>query len=318
MTKVLITGANGFIGSALSERLSMDGLLVRAACRNQSNFDGNKIEPVEVGDIDAHTDWQKALKDIDIVIHLAARVHVMNESASEPLAEFKKINTAGTLNLANQAAKAGVRRLIFFSTIKVHGEQTEETYRASDEVNPQDPYSLSKWLAERGLQEIRENSGLEIVIIRPPLVYGPKVKGNFLRLIKLVNKGFSVPLASIKNKRSMVGIDNLCDLVKTVLLHEKADGEVFLVSDGRDLSTPELIEYLARCLEKPARLIGFPVSWLYFFARVVGKKPEFERLCGSLRVDIQKNREILDWQPPYSIEHGISKTVADFLQRDKR
>ena len=297
MTRILVTGANGFIGAALIEQLSADGYWVRGAYRTPAQPVTKGIEQVIIGEIDGDTDWREALKEIDIVIHLAARVHVMNESAFDPLAEFKKINTAGTLNLANQAAKAGVRRLIFFSTIKVHGEQTEKTYRASDKVNPKDPYALSKWLAEQGLQEIRENSGLETVIIRPPLVYGPKVKGNFLRLIKLVDKGFPVPLASINNKRSMVGIDNLCDLVKTVLLHEKANGQVFLVSDGRDLSTPELIEYLARCLEKPTRLIGFPVSWLYFFASVVGKKPEFERLCGSLQVDIQKNREILGWQP---------------------
>jgi UDP-glucose 4-epimerase len=318
MTKVLITGANGFIGSVLSKRLLMDGFLVRAAYRNQSNFDSNKIGLVEVGEIDANTDWQIALKDIDVVIHLAARVHVMKESASDPLAEFKKINTAGTLNLANQAAKEGVRRLIFFSTIKVHGEQNDKIYSASDNVNPLDPYALSKWLAEQGLQEIRENSELEIVIIRPPLVYGPKVKGNFLRLMKLVNKGFPAPLANVNNKRSMVGVDNLCDLVKTVLLHEKADGEVFLVSDGRDLSTPELIQYLARSLEKPARLFPFPVSWLYFLAGLFGKKPELERLCGSLQVDIQKNQEILSWQPPYSVEDGIGKTVTDYLEWNKQ
>ncbi len=318
MTRVLITGANGFIGSALSERLLPEGFLVRAAYRSQPKLVAEEIEMVVVGDINVQTDWQKALKDIDIVIHLAARVHVMQESASNPLAEFKKINTEGTLNLATQAAKAGVRRLIFFSTIKVHGEQTEKIYAASDQVNPQDPYAFSKWLAEQGLQEIRKNTGLEIVIIRPPLVYGPKVKGNFLRLINLANKGFPIPLASVKNKRSMVGIDNLCDLIKTVILHEKADGEVFLVSDGQDLSTPELIQYIARCLEKPSRLFPFPVSWLYFFAALVRKKPEVERLCGSLQVDIEKNREILGWQPPYSVEHGIGKTVADFLEWSKR
>lgn len=318
MTRVLITGANGFVGTILSEKLSMDGVLVRAACRCKSNFNNNEVELVEVGDVNAQTDWQKALQDIDIVIHLAARVHVMHEAASDPFAEFKKINTAGTLNLANQAVKAGVSRLIFVSTIKVHGEQTNKIYSASDDVNPSDSYALSKWQAEQGLQEIRDNNGLEIVIIRPPLVYGPKVKGNFLRLIKLVNKGFPIPLANVKNKRSMVGIDNLCDLTKTVLLHEKADGEVFLVSDGQDLSTPELVQYLAGCLKKPARLFSIPVSWLYFVAGLLRKKPELERLCGSLQVDIEKNREMLGWQPPYTVEEGIRKTVTDYLERNKR
>lgn len=318
MTQVLITGANGFVGAELSRQLLADGYMVRGAYRTNPSNIAKEIEQVIVGEINADTDWQAALEGIDIVIYLAARVHVMNETATDPLAAFSAVNTAGTLNLADQAAMAGVRRLIYFSTIKVHGEQTEKIYSASDEVNPLDPYALSKWRAEQGLQEIQRKTALEVVIIRPPLIYGPKVKGNFLRLISLVNKGWPIPLASVENKRSMVSLDNLCDFVKVAMTHKKADGEVFLVSDGHDLSTPELIQNIADSMKKPARLLPFPVSGLYFFACLAGKKPEVERLCGSLRVDIQKNQNILGWRPPCTIKTGIEKAVTDYLEEAKR
>ena len=316
MTRVLVTGANGFVGSVLSKQLVDEGFKVRGAYRSRTKADScpNNIEKAIVGEINSNTDWQEALQEVNNVIHLAARVHVMQETEIDPLSAFKAVNTEGTLNLAEQAASSGIKRLIFLSTVKVNGEQSEKVYSASDEVNPDDSYALSKWLAEQGLQTIREKSGMEIVIIRPPLVYGPQVKGNFLRLIKLIHKGLPIPLASVKNRRSMVSIDNLCDLIKTCLLHTKANGEVFLVSDGHDLSTPELIRLIANSLQKSAKLLPFPVQWLYLLASLVHKRQEVERLCGSLQVDIEKNREILGWHPPFTVSEGFRKTVAEYLR----
>ena len=316
MTRVLVTGANGFVGTVLCDQLVAGGFLIRGTFRSAKAADcsSNNIEKVIVGEINASTDWQKALKDVNIVIHLAARVHVMHETDSDPFAAFERVNTTGTLNLAEQAAFTGVKRLIFLSTIKVNGEQTQQAYLASDLVNPTDPYGLSKWRAEQGLRTIRDDSDIEIVIIRPPLVYGPQVKGNFLRLITLINKNWLIPLASVNNKRSMVSVDNLCDLIKTCLSHSKADGELFLVSDGQDLSTPELIQLIADSMKKTVKLLPFPVAWLYFFAGLIYKRQEVERLCGSLQVDIQKNQEILNWQPPFSVAEGIHKTVIEYLK----
>jgi UDP-glucose 4-epimerase len=239
----------------------------------------------------------------------------MHEIDSDPLAAFERVNTAGTLNLAEQAASSGVKRLIFLSTIKVNGEQTQQAYLASDQANPTDSYALSKWHAEQALRTVRDKSDIEIVIIRPPLVYGPQVKGNFLRLITLVNKGWPIPLASVNNMRSMVNVDNLCDLIKTCMSHSRADGELFLMSDGHDLSTPELIQLIADSMKKTVKLLPFPVAWLYFFAGLIHKRQEVERLCGSLQIDIQKNQEILDWQPPFSVAEGVRITVAEYLRQ---
>ena len=318
MNRILVTGANGFVGTVLCEQLEAEGFLIRGAYRsaNAADCSPNSLEKVSVGEINANTDWQEALKEVNIVVHLAARVHVMHETDSDPLVAFERVNTAGTLNLAEQAANSGVKRLIFLSTIKVNGEQTQQAYSASDQVNPNDPYGLSKWHAELGLRTVRDKSGLEIVIIRPPLVYGPQVKGNFLRLITLINKGWPIPLASVNNNRSMVSVDNLCDLIKTCLSHSKANGELFLVSDGLDLSTPELIRLIADRLKKTVKLLPFPVTWLYFFAGLIHKRQEVERLCGSLQIDIQKNRDILGWRPPFSVAEGIHKTVAEYLNQN--
>ena len=318
MTRVLVTGANGFIGTVLCDQLVAEGFLVRGAFRSAKAADcsPNNIEKVIVGEINTNTDWQEALKGVNIVVHLAARVHVMHETDSDPLAAFERVNTTGTLNLAEQAVSNAVKRLIFLSTIKVNGEQTQQAYLASDLVNPTDPYGLSKWHAEQALRTVRDKSDIEIVIIRPPLVYGPQVKGNFLRLITLINKGWPIPLASVDNNRSMVSIDNLCDLIKTCLFHSKADGELFLVSDGHNLSTPELIQLIADSMKKTVKLLPFPVAWLYFFAGLIYKRQEVERLCGSLQVDIQKNREVLGWQPPFPVAEGVRKTVAEYLNQN--
>lgn len=320
MTRVLVTGANGFVGSVLCEQLVAEGFKVRGTYRSRTIADScpNNTDKAIVGEINSNTDWKEALREVDIVIHLAARVHVMQETETDPLSAFEAVNTQGTLNLAEQALNSGVIRLIFLSTIKVNGEQTEKVYSASDEVNPSDPYAISKWHAEQGLQSIRKKNRIEVVIIRPPLVYGPNVKGNFLRLIKLINKGLPIPLASVKNKRSMVSIDNLCNLIKTCLEHPKADGEVFLVSDDQDLPTPELIRLIAEYLQKSARLLPFPVQWLYFLAALVHKRQEVEKLCESLQVDIEKNQEILNWQPPFPVSEGIRKTVADYLSHQPK
>jgi len=317
MTRVLITGANGFIGTALCKQLAAEGFLIKGAYRSAKTADSsaNNIEKVIVGEIHASTDWQEALREVNIVVHLAARVHVMQETDSDPLAAFHRVNTEGTLNLAEQAARSDVKRMIFLSTIKVNGEQTQVAYSASNQANASDPYALSKWNAEQGLRTVSNKSDMEIVIIRPPLVYGPQVKGNFLRLITLINKGWPIPLASVKNKRSMVSVDNLCDLIKTCMANPKANGELFLVSDGHDLSTPELIRLIAESMKKSVKLLPFPVPLLYFIAGLIHKRQEVERLCGSLVVDIQKNREILGWQPPFSAVDSVRKTVARYLRQ---
>lgn len=314
MTEVLITGANGFVGKVLCRLLLKSGYGVRAAVRSESAsaaVPGSIVSTV-VGDINAQTDWREALAETEVVIHLAARVHVMAETASDPLAAFQEVNTAGTENLAMQAAAAGVKRMIYISTIKVNGEQRDRAFAADDKPAPKDPYAVSKWEAEQLLQHVSADTGMEIVIIRPPLVYGPGVKGNFQRLFRLIHKGFPLPLGKVSNKRSMVNVDNLCDLIQTCIGHAKAQGEVFLVSDDHDLSTPDLVRLIAQTLSRPLRLIPIPQGWLYKLGGLIGKEAEIERLCGTLLVDIRKTKQVLGWQPPYSVAEGIKKTLAEF------
>ena len=259
-----------------------------------------------MGNIDAHTQWQAALDGVDVVVHLAARVHVMHETDADPLTAFRSVNTEGTLNLARQAVAAGVKRFVYLSSIKVNGEQTQHrAFFADDKPNPQDPYAVSKFEAEQQLLALGKETGLEVVIIRPPLVYGPGVKGNFSHLIKLVEKSLPLPLAGIHNARSLVGIDNLCSFIQICLVHPEAAGETFLVGDAQDLSTSELLQKIARGLGKKSHLFYLPAGLIRIVTYILGRQAEYERLFGSLQVDISKNERLLGWQPQVSVETGF-------------
>jgi nucleoside-diphosphate-sugar epimerase len=301
---ILITGATGFIGRRLCQVAAGKGFDVRRALRRDDGQGG-----VVVGDITSQTDWRAALEGVDAVVHLAARVHVMQEPSEDPLAEFRLVNVEGTENLARQAAQAGVKRLVFLSSIKVNGEVTRpgHPFSSLDSPDPQDPYAVSKHEAEQALRQVEKETGLEVVIIRPPLVYGPGVKANFLRLIQAVQKGVFIPLGRVNNKRSLVALDNLVDLIITCLDHPAAAGQTFLVSDGEDLSTPELIRKIARAMGKKPRLLPVPLAMLRLGGRIMGKSAEVERLVGSLQVDIEHTCETLGWQTVVSVDEAIEE-----------
>lgn len=316
--RVLLTGATGFVGRGLLERLSaQDDLQLRAAVRRQEVGVPESVTLVQVMDLSGDTDWSRAVEDVEVVVHSAARVHIMEDQAEDPLAEFRAVNVAGTLNLARQAAQAGVRRFVFISSIKVNGEGTApgNPYTADDTPMPVDPYGISKLEAEQGLQALSQETGMEVVIIRPVLVYGPGVKANFLSMMNWLKKGIPLPLGAINNKRSMVALDNLVDLIVTCIDHPKAANQVFLVSDGEDLSTTELLRRVGRPLGRPARLLPIPTLMLVTAARLVGKAGIGQRLCGSLQVDIGKNRALLDWQPPVAVDEALAKTARHFLDQ---
>lgn len=312
---LLLTGSTGFLGAALARWLVDDDRyqLVASSRSEASNLDSN-FQPVVVGDYGADTDWTQALSKVDVVIHTAARVHIMKDSIKDPLREFRKVNLDGTLSLGRQAANAGVKRFIFISSIKVNGESTVlgKSFSADDLPDPAGPYGISKWETEVGLHQLAKETGMEIVIIRPPLVYGPGVKANFLRMMRWVNNGVPLPLGAIHNKRSLVGLDNLVDLISTCVEHPAAANQTFLAGDDEDLSTTELLQRMGNALGKPARLIPFPAGLLALAAFLLGKRDVAQRLCGSLQVDISKTRELLGWIPPVSVEEGLRKTAEDF------
>ncbi len=317
MKQVLVTGATGFVGKQLCSVLATSGYGVRGAVREggqKSPGIERATEIVPVGDLGEDPDWGTAVSGIDTVVHLAARVHVMHESCSNPLEEFRRINCAGTERLAREAAKAGVRRFVYLSTIKVNGEETiDQPFRETDPPGPEDAYAVSKWEAERVLKRLSEETGLEVVIVRPPLVYGPGVKGNFLKLLRLVRAGLPLPLASVANRRSLVSLDNLVDLIVVCLRHPSAAGEVFLAADGEDLSTPDLIRRISRSMGKPNRLFPFPPSVLKGASRVLGKRAICDRLCGSLTVDSTKAKKVLGWQPPSSVDQSLDEMTRWFM-----
>ena len=308
--RILSTGSTGFVGQALMSALHTKRYEISAQMRVQSESSAS-LNSFLVGDINAATNWSTALHGADAVIHLAARVHVMRDTAIDPLAEFRRVNTEGTLNLARQAAAAGVRRFIFLSTIGVNGNSTShgKIFTENSASLPHDPYSVSKHEAEVGLRAISNSTGMEIVIIRPTLVHGSKAPGNFGKLTRLVAKGLPLPLASIQNRRSLVGIDNLVDFIITCLEHPAAANETFLVSDGEDLSTPDLIRRMARAMDRPARLLPVPKSVLIAAVAMLGKRDMAQRLCGSLQVDISKSRALLLWNPPVSVDEGLRRAV---------
>ena len=311
MTKrLLITGATGFVGTAVCEQAMHLGLSVKSAVRIHGGVSGC-TEPFVVGEVNVATDWGSALRDVNVVIHLAARVHVMHDTVSDPLTAFRVVNVGGTLNLARQAAVAGVKRFVFISSVKVNGESTPpgRAFTEADAPNPQDAYGQSKYEAEQGLRQLSADTGMEVVVIRPPLVYGAGVKANFAALMRAVQRGWPLPLGAIHNQRSLVALDNLVDLIVTCLTHPAAANQTFLVSDGEDISTTELLRRMGRAMGCPARLVPVPASWLKLAATLVGKQDMAQRLCSSLQVDIAKTRELLGWRPPLSLDHGLKKAA---------
>ncbi|BFN28977.1 SDR family oxidoreductase [Pseudomonas sp. SCT] len=280
---------------------------------------GATVQWIEVGDLVGAHFHSSAFYDVSAVVHCAARVHMMHDSDSDSLAAFRAVNVGGTLKLAEKAASVGVKRFVFISTIKVNGDSTVlgEPFRADDLPAPEDAYGLSKLEAERGLKELSAKTGMEVVIIRPPLVYGRGVKGNFGGMIKLVEKEIPLPFGAIHNKRSLVGIDNLVDLIVRCIDHPAAANQVFLAGDGQDLSTPELVRGLAMAMGKHARLIPLPVGVLEFGATLLGKRALAHRLLGSLQVDITKTRELLEWQPRHSVEEGLLRCFVTSTQRGR-
>lgn len=307
--RVLLTGATGFIGSAIQQRILADQLYDLTIAVRRIVEQGAAVRAVQVTDLTAQTDWADALQDCAVVIHAAARAHVMRDESADPLAEYRRVNVDGTLSLARQAAAAGVKRFIFVSSIKVNGEQTVlgKPFTAADQPAPEDDYGLSKLEAEQGLWNIAEQSGIQVVIIRPPLVYGPNVKGNFASMNALVAKGLPLPMGAIHNKRSLVALDNLVDLIVTCIEHPAAANQVFLAGDGEDLSTSELLRGVAQAMGRSSRLLPIPASVLQLGATLLGKKAMAQRLLGSLQVDISKARDLLEWQPPLTVEQGLAR-----------
>lgn len=314
---VLITGADGFIGKALCTEMLSKGWKVRASVRSRGKMKdlSEKIDIIETGSIGPDTEWAKSLDNVESVVHLAGRVHVMDDSLSEPLSEYRFVNTAGTENLARSAAFSGVRRFIFMSTVKVNGIGGKGPYSEDDIPESKDPYGISKCEAEKKLKEIANETGLEIVIIRAPMVYGPEVKANFLRLLKTVDRGVPMPLASIDNRRSLIYLGNLVDSIITCINHPNAIGQIYLVSDGEDISTPELIRQIATALGKPIRLFCLPLFMLHVAGAITGKLKEIERLLGSLTVDTSKIRRELGWNPPFTFAHGLKQTAEWYKEK---
>jgi nucleoside-diphosphate-sugar epimerase len=310
--KVLITGANGFVGQAVFLRInSMSGVTAIGSVRRSAKVADAGVPFVTVDEMSAQTDWSGAVAGVQVVVHLAARVHVMVDTAANALEAFRRVNVRGTLTLARQAAAAGVRRFVFISSIGVNGAETfQHPFTFEDSVAPHSPYAVSKYEAELGLQALAAETSMEVVIIRPPLVYGPNAPGNFGSLMRLRKRGVPLPLGAIHNQRSLVALDNLVDLIVVCTTHPAAANQTFLVSDGEDVSTTELLRRMGQALGRPTRLIPVPVSWLKLAAAMVGKTDVAQRLCGSLQVDIEKTRRLLGWKPPLTLDEGLRRAAA--------
>jgi nucleoside-diphosphate-sugar epimerase len=325
---IAVTGANGFVGRVLCDQLRSQGFGVRRLMRSTSGSDTNVIQ---TGDINPKTDWSTALDGISTVIHCAARAHVMNDLATDSLAAYRSVNVGGTRRLAEQAVACGVKRLVFLSSVKVNGEKTEvgkpflspglpSTRNGWTKQSPfqtpvpEDDYGISKWEAEQALWQVAQQTGLEVVVVRSPLVYGPGVRANFLRLMRMVQRGWLLPFGLVNNRRSMVALDNLVDLLIRCVESPKASRQTFMVSDGQDLSTPQLVRGLARVMGVPARLVPVPHWMLRLGGKLIGRQEEIERLIGSLQVDISHTCATLDWKPPISVEDGLRRAAEWFVR----
>ena len=317
--KILVTGANGFVGRALCVEAIVRGMQVRGGVRHQCDLPAG-IERLIVGEINENTNWQRALNGCDVLVHLAARVHVMRESAKNPLEEFRRVNVQGTEHLARSAVASGVKRFVYVSSIKVNGEETlgGKSYAERDMPMPQDAYGISKWEAEQALHRVAEETGLEVVIVRPPLVYGAGVKGNFAQLLSVLARGIPLPLASIKNHRDLIYVGNLVDALVACATHSNAAGQTYLVSDGEGVSTPDLIRNLASALGKSNLVFPFPMSVMRFCASLLGKSSAVDRLTQSLQVDSSKISKELGWQPPYTMQQGLRATADWYLAERKQ
>jgi nucleoside-diphosphate-sugar epimerase len=308
---ILVTGASGFVGRSLANQLIEQQTSVICTSRNIMQI--ARADCRQVAELGPDTDWRHCLSGVQTVVHCAARVHVMHDTAADPLQVFRQVNVAGTLRLAEQAAAAGVQQFIFLSSVKVNGEQTfpGAPYSETDMAAPSDPYGISKHEAEQALLEFGRQCGMAITIIRPPLVYGPGVGANFLSLLRAVKKQLPLPLASIRNQRSLVYVKNLVSLIIHCIDHPQAVNQIFMVSDDHDLSTPELLRQCAKALNVPSRLLPCPLGLLTLMARLLGKKSVADRLCQSLQVDISKAKQQLGWAPPYSVQQGLLASVKD-------
>jgi nucleoside-diphosphate-sugar epimerase len=308
----MVTGATGFVGARLVARLASEGVETLACVRSDMVAFPKGVRVLPLPELTVNSDWCQVLVGINTIVHLAARVHVMNDNEADSLTAFRAVNVEGTLNLARHAAIAGVKRFVFISSVKVNGESTPpgRAFNEGDAPNPQDAYGQSKHEAEQGLRQLSANTGMEVVIIRPPLVYGSGAKANFAALMRVVQLGWPLPLGAVHNQRSLVALDNLVDFIFTCTTHPNAANQTFLVSDGLDLSTTELVRGMAQVAGVSARLFSVRVWVLQAGATIVGQRDAVQRLCGNLQVDISKARNLLGWLPPLSVEEGLRRTMG--------
>lgn len=315
LKKVLISGANSFIGNALCKAMLRKGWQLRGTIRSENLMHNlpNGVNPVFIGSIGSNTEWGRATSNVDVVVHLAALVHKIRNDYKDPLVEYRYVNVNGTKYLARAAAANNIKRFVYLSTVKVNGEGRATPYNEKDNPEPMDPYGISKWEAEQVLHEIADMTGLEVVVLRPPLVYGSGVKANFLRLLEMVERGIPLPLANVNNRRSLIYLENLLDAIVTCINHPRAAGNTYLVSDGEDVSTPDLIRRMGSALGRPVRLFPFPTFMLKIAGCISGKSVAIDRLISSLTVDSSKIRRELNWQAPFSMAQGLRETAKWYL-----